>query len=79
MAEEIASLDCDNDSEITFDEELLQWLCKEWDLPFQYTFHEAIQAILNNLSSYFHKNARVLPLASWSVDQEGKHFIERQH
>ena len=36
-------------------------------------------SIFNNLNGYFHKNARVLPLESWSVDQEGKHFIERQH
>ena len=36
-------------------------------------------SIFNNLKGYFHKNARVLPLESWSVDQEGKHFIERQH
>ena len=36
-------------------------------------------SIFNNLKGYFHKNARVLPLESRSVDQEGKHFIERQH
>ena len=36
-------------------------------------------SIFNNLKGYFHKNARVLPLESWSVDQEGKHFIERHH
>ena len=36
-------------------------------------------SIFNNLKGYFHKYARVLPLESWSVDQEGKHFIERQH
>ena len=36
-------------------------------------------SIFNNLKGYFHKNARVLPLESRSVDQGGKHFIERQH
>ena len=36
-------------------------------------------SFFNNLNSCFHKNVRVLPLESWSVDQEENHFIERQH
>ena len=50
MAEEIISLGWDDDSEIAFDEEILQLLRQEWDdtpVTSQSAFDEEIEAILN--------------------------------
>ena len=48
MAEAIVNLGCDSDSEIAFDEEILQFLRKEWYIPDQSAYDETIEAILNS-------------------------------
>ena len=53
MAENIVSLGIDNDSEIAFDEEILQLLREEWsDLPIE-AFDTYIEAILNEDNELF--------------------------
>ena len=50
MAEEIVSLGCDSDSEIAYDEDILQVLRQEWELTpvaCDSAFDEEIRAILN--------------------------------
>ena len=47
MAEEIISLGCDVDSEVAYDEEILQYLREDWGV-FEEAYDESIADILND-------------------------------
>ena len=47
MAEEIISLGCDDDSEVAYDEEILQYLREDWGV-FEEAYDESIADILND-------------------------------